>query len=190
MPKTISPEDRALARQLAKNEEKLKAPTQEQFDQLYAEVYDFMLAKKIEAEEQGKPPLFISGETHWTPLGKSSLVLETMMLHVGLELGIKTVYEETDKSSLDQRKQLAELDAKIRTSSVEEYKKFENDMSVSVHLLKQPAFKKALTIFPTLPSGISNPDLYERHMSDAICKKKNTRSASYWTQTSTRSQPR
>jgi len=168
---SINPADRELARDLAKKEEKQKAPTQHQLDELYGEIYEFMVAKKAEAEKQGKPCLFIMGETHLTPLGKSPLVVQTMMLNIGLKLGIKTLYLESDPASLEQRKQLAALAPKIKQKSAAEYQKFENDMAPTVHLLRQPSFQKALTIHATIPDGVSNSNQYSSHASKYIRQK-------------------
>jgi hypothetical protein len=88
------------------------AKQQKIINQLYKEIYNFVLAGKKKAELQGKPYLFVLGEAHSITLGPSSLIVQRIFLHVAKELKIKNIFHEITADELAKQEERYNLASK------------------------------------------------------------------------------
>jgi hypothetical protein len=143
----------------AEVEKGLAAPTQAQVNELYEEIYNFMIEAMHEAKIQDKFCIFVIGEIHATNSGKGSLVIQKIFMQIAKQLGIKNVFLEGTANMLSLTRMLMvpmlkDMRAKL---SDQEYIKFANEQPIRFYLIEQ----KLLNSFTIIPSEQNENSLAE-----------------------------
>lgn len=154
----------------AYHEKGLAIPTQGNIDDLYAEMYQYMTTKMAEAKRAKKPCLFVFGETHPTPLGKSSLIVEKIAIRIAKRLGIKNIYLENHPEALsDRRRFLAGEFEKAKIDDPKKYEFIKHKMNVINHILRDP-ITSTFNLIAAEPKRVTDPVARENMMIDTMSK--------------------
>lgn len=151
-----------IAAKAASNEKHLKPPTQNQINNLYIKIYNFMEERIAAARAQGKSCLFVIGETHRTDLGKSSMLVEKMFMHAGKRLGIKNLIVENGPDELRQKLEFAPMLEKMKIENPEQYKIINNKMNVVNHIVKEKTLMEHYRGLPAEPTRGATPSEREK----------------------------
>jgi hypothetical protein len=135
-------------RRLEQGESKLQPVTQQQINTLYREIRDYMVQAKEAATREGKQALFVIGEAHTIILGKTSLVVEAIFLHIAKQLGISHLYMEGDGSILNDAREVAQMLENDRLVNPRFYQQAVVGTRVNANLLSRNSLIKDLQIVP------------------------------------------
>jgi hypothetical protein len=151
-----------------------KHPIQEDITKLYKDIYDYVGTQLANAKQAGKPCLFVLGETHPTFMGKSSLVVEKIFIHVAKRYGIQDIYLENGPKDLHDRRDLIPNYEKIKIENPALYEEVFNKMNVVNHILQDAALIEGCQLIPAEPTRKNTFPEREAIMCQTISKGKSS----------------